>query len=727
MNNLKKAYYLLRYLGPQIIWLRAGVYLRNGLGVTARTYRPRPWESLDLAELCSPGTPTALETYAAFKRAQNVRFLFPLGAPPAMPAHVLSAAVDREPPLDERLQLLRDSRVVYFFRTVSPEPIDWHVNSLENKRGDASKTWCDLPDFIPEQGDMRMLWEPSRCAWAIDVAKGKSRGLLSDADQLYWRWLDSWMNASPPYLGFQWKCGQESSVRFIALALGFWSIANEPATTPDRWLQFARMAWATGHRVAHHINYALSQKNNHSMSEAVGLMLIATLFPEFRDARAWWSKGREVLEYDLRRQISPDGTYLQSSMNYERVMLQICMLGMRLAELADEPLPRDVYGLLDRCTEFLYQMMEPRNGRLPNYGSNDGAYVLPLSECDFTDFRSALQAAHYLAHRKRLLPAGAWDEDLAWLFGAEAANAVQEPTREPKSSAFTTGDYYTIRRPESWMMTRCHTYRYRAGQCDQLHVDLWWRGLNLLKDCGSYHYYVPGRSDIEFYFKSVQAHNTLELDGQNYVELASRFLWFPWPKGRTRVYEPNGPAGIYEGEHQTYDRAPWGVLHRRAIVSLPDSLWVIIDDILGEGSHRALLRWHLLDAPFTVSPTDASVELATCEGPLHLSATAEGTSFSRFEVIRGRDEPGRFQGFESRYFGEMLPIPTLETEYTGALPVRVATVVSPLRSIRPTLSTHAAGATLSLSDVSYRLQLSPLARAASCIVTRVDGLPSTTT
>src|SRR4029077_3219454 len=107
-----------------------------------------------------------------------------------------------------------------------------------------------------------------------------------------------------------------SSIRFLAIALGVWSLADDPSMTPARWTQFARLAWATGHRVAHHINYAISQKNNHSLSEAMGLMLIAHLFPEFRQAREWWGQGKRVLEYGIRQQVASDGTYVQSSMNY---------------------------------------------------------------------------------------------------------------------------------------------------------------------------------------------------------------------------------------------------------------------------------------------------------------------------------------------------------------------------------------------------------------------------
>ena len=126
----------------------------------------------------------------------------------------------------------------------------------------------------------------------------------------------------------------------------------------------------------------------------------------------------------------------------------------------------------------------------------------------------------------------------------------------PESRAFDAGGYYTLRRRESWAMIRCHTYRDRPAHCDQLHVDLWWRGLSILQDCGTYRYYVPGRPDVEYYFKSCRAHNNVEIDGQNPLELASRFMWFPWPRARRRRFEtmPNAPL-VFEGEKiPVYDK-----------------------------------------------------------------------------------------------------------------------------------------------------------------------------
>jgi asparagine synthase (glutamine-hydrolysing) len=552
-------------------------------------------------------------------------------------------------------------------------------------RSDPSKTWCEIPDYLPKQGDPRTLWEPARAAWAIDLARAPAHGLGNEAGELFWRWVDSWMTACPPYMGFQWKCGQESSVRLMAIALGFWSLAADPATTPQRWLQFARLAWATGYRVRHHINYAISQKNNHAMSEACGLLLISQLFPEFRESAEWQALGRRVLAREIRRQTYSDGSYIQQAMNYQRVMLHGSMLGLRLAELAGQPFERDVYECLERCGDFLFEMMDPETGRLPQYGNNDGAYVLPLSECDFTDFRPVIQATHYLAHRRRLLPAGPWDEDLLWLFGSEALASEEPPARRPVSKAFDVGGYYTLRRRDSWGMIRCHTYRERPSHCDQLHFDLWWRGQNILRDCGTYHYYVPGRRDIEYYFKSAAGHNNITIDGRDPRELVSRFLWFPWSRSRKRCYKatPEGPIW-FEGETYDYDRRPWKVLHRRTVIGLVPDVWVIVDDLLGTGEHEALLRWHLLDAPYVVDSAESSVRLQTPAGDVFVTVTGQPAQPQRFEVLRGQDTPGNVQGWESPYYGERLPIPTLEAAWRYALPLRTITVVSPKTSTRAT-------------------------------------------
>lgn len=689
MNLFTRAYYILRYLGPRVVTLRASIYLKQKLGMTRRRFASRRWDSISLSEITLPGTPTTAEGYACFKRGQSIPFLFPLGLPPEIPPSIRESNADRQPSFVERLRLLEQDRCVYFFHRPSPEAIDWHRNPYDGTYADSDKVWCEIPDFVPSQGDPRILWEPSRAAWAFDLARAGPHGITIDAGTIFWRWVDSWMSACQPFRGFQWKCGQECSVRLIAIAIGLWSLANDPATTPDRWIRFARLAWATGYRVRHHIGYAISQKNNHALTEACGLLLISHLFPEFREAAGWNELGRRVFIKEILRQTYADGSYIQHSMNYHRVMLHVSLLAMRLAELAGNPFPHKVYDRISLCGEFLYQMMDSQTGRVPNYGNNDGACVLSLNECDCTDYRPIVQSTHFMTHSERRLPAGPWDEDLLWLFGPDALSRTLPEARPPHSTAFEVGGYYTLRSANSSCMIRCHSYRDRPGHDDSLHMDLWWRGLNILQDCGTYRYYAPGREDVEMYFKSARAHNTLEIEGASQLQWASRFLFFPWPRCRKLSFNPpEGAATWFEGERNGGAGRWRPALHRRTVVGVAKDVWLVIDDLLGTIECSMVLRWHLMDAACELDGARSSMALNTPDGPISLCVVGEPTNAVRLEVVRGREDWGRVQGFASLYYGERSAIPTLEASFHGRLPQRLVTFISCGASISGAILDH---------------------------------------
>ena len=212
VSPLKKAFYILRYLGPRIVWLRAGVYVDRFRKTHERVYRPRG-VGRGSARRNRAGRHTDRTAGVRGIQAQVRRrpFSFRLGNRRRFLSTFARRTGERQPALDERLRLLTEDRCVLFFHTPSPEPVDWYASPLLGKRARMADIWCKVPDFLPEQGDARTLWEPARAAWALDLARVKARGGSAGAalslDELYWRWVDSWMSACPPWVGFHWKCG----------------------------------------------------------------------------------------------------------------------------------------------------------------------------------------------------------------------------------------------------------------------------------------------------------------------------------------------------------------------------------------------------------------------------------------------------------------------------------------------------------------------------------------
>ncbi|MCA9243396.1 MAG: alginate lyase family protein [Phycisphaerales bacterium] len=676
MSPVRRAALILRYLGPGFVTRRLRIALEKRLGHAKRVYRHRPWDSIHFSEICGESTPSDIDAYAEFKRAQAAPFVFPFGEPPKFSR---DSRFERSPDLAERVELARHMRPIYLFRQVAPEPVDWSLNQLSGKRWPLDRDWFEIADFDPRQGDARTHWDPARAAWALDLARGASRtGFDSPVlAETFWRWVDSFVAHNPPYRGPHWKCGQESSVRLLALCFGVWAFGRDAATTPARLTTFAKLAWATGYRVAHHIGYAISQKNNHAFSEAVGLMLVAQLFPEFREAARWGAIGRRVLEREIDRQIYADGSYVQHSFNYHRVMLEMAGMGLRLADLSGRPFSSATVQRVARANAFLISMMDPIGGRVPNYGHNDGAQPLPLTECDFTDYRPTAQWISVLTTGRKALPDGPWDEMLDWLGGADAAPAVAKaPPAKPSIEAHDAGGYFALRCGDNWGMLRAHTYRDRPAQCDALSLDVWRNGVNVLGDGGTFQYYMPDNPRLERFFGSTAGHNTVEIDGGDPIEKVSRFLYLPWPTARATRRVDGDAFAMIEAEHADYP----GVTHRRRAVLLADGSWVVVDDLLGERDVTARLRWRAIDVPNTLADGRWRIDTPIGEFMVALATLGSGEYVfpaESVDVLRGVDDGERIEGWAAPYYAELRPAPTLIVTLAGRLPLRFVSVLTP--------------------------------------------------
>jgi len=76
MPPLRLLFHAARYLGPRIVCKRAGVYLRNQLGITRRAFRPRPWNTITLDEITA-GQVRSDADYARLKSQQELPFCSP--------------------------------------------------------------------------------------------------------------------------------------------------------------------------------------------------------------------------------------------------------------------------------------------------------------------------------------------------------------------------------------------------------------------------------------------------------------------------------------------------------------------------------------------------------------------------------------------------------------------------------------------------------------------------
>ncbi len=623
LNRLRHAFWAQRYLGARWLAFRLGHAVRLRLGCLRRQTPLMQWDNRPFETCLSAVALADPEAYLFYRRQRAPHFFFaPTNRASYAPlfrqwdnCEVTPVAI-----ADDILA----GRFRYFSHAVIESGFspDWHSNPLTGQRIAPDRHWSEISDF--GQGDIKVVWETSRFDFTYALVRAYWRTGDERYAEAFWRLVESWRAANPPNYGANWKCGQEISFRIMAWCFGLYGFLESPTTTPQRVADLAQMIAISGERILANLAYALSQKNNHGISEAMGLWTIGLLFPEFKCAAQWAEVGRNALEAQAKELIYDDGAFSQHSVNYHRLMLHDYLWALRLGDLNGRPLSLELRKRIKWATDLLYQIQDEASGGVPNYGQNDGALILPLDNCDYRDYRPVLQAAYYLHEGCRCYESGPWDEPLLWLYGPEALSApVQKPAR--RNLAAPIGGYYTLRSPHGFVFTRCGAFRHRPAQADLLHVDLWWQGRNIAIDPGTYSYNMPPPWDNSL-AKTVY-HNTVTVDGREQMDQASRFLWVPWVRGSVRCSCTStcGRLAYWEGEHDGYRRLSTPVSYRRGILQLDDGWWLVLDRLESEKIHIYRLHWLLANAPYQWDES-------------HGCLTLDYSSFSYYVRLHGAPE-----------------------------------------------------------------------------------------
>jgi hypothetical protein len=526
------------------------------------------------------------------------------------------------------------------------------------------------PQLLAGQGslpDLKFLWEPARFGWAYILGRAY---YLTQEDRYaaaFWKYFEEFSAGNPPYLGPHWMNGQEIAIRLMALAWSAQVLDVAPSSTPERRLDLAGSIGRHAARIPPTLVYARSQNNNHLVTESAGLYTAGLALKN----AAWRDLGWRWLNWSFQHQISGYGEYIQHSTNYHRLMLQAALW---VHAIKDQPWPHATSQALERAAHFLFSMLDPVSGRVPNLGANDGALILPLSTTSYEDFRPTVQAAAR-AFLKTQMVSGPWDESCLWL------------GLEPSSRTYEPGHYLNdnLRGRESWAYLRASRFKSRLGHMDQLHLDLWWRGLNIAQDAGSYLYNAPAPWDNPLV--STRVHNTVTVDGQDQMKRGGRFLVLDWFPAYSRTCVESSPSVLQKVQawHNGYP----GLRHERSVTVRSGERWLIEDAFTPRrpSLHLYRLSWLLPDWEVDIREAQRSrIRLNSPFGWITVSivagvkdSTSGAASIPRLsvaragELIHGRREVMLWEGWVSPTYGVKIPALSVTVEISSDRPVTFTT------------------------------------------------------
>jgi hypothetical protein len=356
------------------------------------------------------------------------------------------------------------------------------------------------------------------------------------------------------------------------------------------------LAWS-GERIADAIDYGLSQRNNHGISEAAGLIAIGgRLRGADPRARQWIELGPAHLARCIEDQFEPDGWYLQHSFNYLRVALDQIVTAQRVLRHTGASLDESSLARARAAVALLAEVCDPRTGEPPLHGANDGAWVLPLSTAAYRDFRPALTAAAATLGAPLRGDIAPDQETLAWLGAPPAASGAAPATPRIRvgQSGWAHGVTGHVR-----FFARAGAYRSRPGHIDAMHVDTWIDGRPVACDAGTFRYAAPPPWRNGLAGESV--HNGLTLAEHPLARRGPRFLWLSWPNARVDAYELRHDGTIaVRMVNDSWDGL--GIQHERCCEAVGRGLLVIDRLTVPDGVHvTPVLHWLVDGEPGDIS------------------------------------------------------------------------------------------------------------------------------
>ena len=442
--------------------------------------------------------------------------------------------------------------------------------------------WSRVPDLDPELGDIKYIWEPSRFSHLYTLIRDEHHN-GTDRGAVVLGQIADWLADNPANVGPNYKCSQEISLRVLNWTFALHYYRDHAALTEELWRAVQANVYWSLHHVRHHIDFSrIAVRNNHAITETTALWLGGLLYPWLPDVGTWSRSGKAWLEEELLYQIYPDGTYLQHSHNYQRVVTQLLSWGVRLGALHDDPLSASCLARAAASLRYL-QAMSQADGRLPNYGANDGALFFPLAEQDYLDYRPQLDALAR-ALGVATLPGGDLEEgDWLGLPPASDTAAVADGTL-----AFPDGGIYALRQDRFFAFVKAQSYRDRPSQSDNLHLDVWIDGENVLRDQGTFRYNA-GEADRRYFFGTA-SHNAVTVGGLDQMTKGPRFIWLDWTRAASGAWTDEA---TFEGSIDGF--APLGHLrHHRSVEFDLGNRRLTVRDFVENKPAGAELRqlWH---------------------------------------------------------------------------------------------------------------------------------------
>lgn len=567
--------------------------------------------------------------------------------------------------LRERTEKIFNSEFKYFGDKTF-EFKGWNYSPKTKEYASKDKHWSKISDLNSDFGDIKWIWELNRFGFSYDLARMYIYTKESIYVEKFWELFDDFLKENPLEIGVNYKCSQEMSFRTNAWMFTLYHFINHPASTDDRVLRMIKCIAHYGDHIHKHINFSVeSVKNNHSISEATTLTIIGNTFDFLPHAEKLFNKGYKVLEKEINWQIKEDGTFIQHSHNYHRLVFQNLSWHFVSMFSVNKRISKKILSKSNKSINYFKNVITDY-GRVPNYGMNDGSYIMPLTERDYNDYRPVLQCINYQLNTTLLFKDENVNETLLLLNKlADLTHTKVEEYIVPTFTINKDGGYHTISYGRFKVHVKSKTYKERPVQADMNHIDIWYDNQCLFGDAGTYSY--NDADSVLNYFNGTSSHNTVLINDENQMIKGSRFIWFNWSKSKSTIVTEHEDSIEIQVELINYNEYN----HRRKIILYSNKV-VIEDTVINKSTQNTDIKVQWLTPLNTYLTENNNVSINNDIWKLSLLSDLDHNT----RIYYGNDE-SEFRGWISSTYGEKHPANQIVFNMkSNAAEIKVKTIIT---------------------------------------------------
>lgn len=442
----------------------------------------------------------------------------------------------------QRAEAIVNGRHTLLGKPVSIDPaIDWHRDPSTGHRW-SYDFFNDISYHkIPSHVDFKDIWELGRQQYVVELSRSYLLNANLEHANLAREMIISWIDGNAFCKGIHWTSGLEVAMRSISW---IWTLANLHEFPGWKNGERERIIDCLGlhaYYLENHLSY-YSSPYNHIIGESAGLYLIAKVLDGTDHANRWKKLAAKVLcEYGP-RQFYEDGFCVEQAVGYHYFTLGFLVM----AELATRGDSTRDFGLSSEIERAFAagRLFQQSDGYWPAIGDVDSAQSIPVSRENFWDFSSTHQLASVVLNEPKLAcplirpdnSTSNWADEVYWLTGCSGLRQCAQQTisiNHPPGTCLPKSGYYIVNRqadhlifdagPIAHGLHRNATRSAAHGHSDTLQVLYGFNGRQILIDSGMPNY--AGNPAREAHFRACRAHNTIELNGAEYVRAAGGLNW----------------------------------------------------------------------------------------------------------------------------------------------------------------------------------------------------------